>query len=70
MKTNKKLADDLVEWYSRNRNNPSKWNDNPVGKTIKNILNDSKNWKNAPRGNPRKAYEVSLVNKGKKTNDW
>lgn len=54
--SNKDVSEYLNKWFANNKSNPSRWSDNEIGKTIKKNLLLTKNWKNAPRGNPRKGY--------------
>lgn len=53
------LGHAITEWWTRNKSDPNKWNRTLVGRAIKSIAIESGNWKNAPRGNPRKAGRTS-----------
>lgn len=53
--TDKELSIELEKWFIGHLENQNKWN-RPTGKIISKYLNKTKNWKNAPRGNPKKGY--------------
>jgi hypothetical protein len=53
----------LEDWFVKNRFNKNKWNNNEVGKIIKRYIMESNNWKNAPRGNPKRGGIKSSENK-------
>ncbi len=57
----KDLAIELLKWFNNPKDNQNKWS-SPVGKIIKNQLQKTGNWKNAPRGNPRLGYQVKMEN--------
>jgi hypothetical protein len=62
---NIELAEEIKRWFLKNKTNTSRWSDNLVGKTIKNQLIATGNWKNAERGNPKRGFSVMLSNKNK-----
>lgn len=67
----KEIAAGLRAWAVKNSSNRNKWSQNSLGITIKEIVKDLGNWKNAPRGNPRKGYIKMMENKNKQLNsDW
>ncbi len=53
----KELSILIQNWFNKDISN--KWSDSAVGRTIKDNLKSLGNWKNAPRGNPRKAKRLS-----------
>ena len=53
------LALEIEKWFKNNQFNRNKWNNNEVGKVLRACLEDCGNWKNKPRGNPRKGKEAS-----------
>lgn len=54
--TNNELEIGLKQWFDDNKNSRNIWC-GPVGKLIKNNLILLGNWRNSPRGNPKKAYQ-------------
>jgi hypothetical protein len=62
---NIELAEEIKRWFLKNKTNTSRWSDNIVGKTIKNQLMATGNWKNAERGDPKRGFSVMLSNKNK-----
>ena len=56
MKGDRDLAREIAEWFERHRGDKGIWQ-KPVGRSVREALMRRGNWKNAPRGNPRKGYE-------------
>lgn len=52
------LYEQLADWFRVSSTNPKRWHRDPVGILIKEQLKLTKNWKYAPRGNPRKGYDM------------
>jgi hypothetical protein len=51
------MADNVTEWWEKNKQDKNVWNRTLIGITIREIVKKSGHWKNAARGNPRKGYE-------------
>ena len=49
------LIEEVKKWFNLQSNNKNKWCRNSFGVFLKNELNKLGNWKNAKRGNTRKA---------------
>ena len=64
------LANEIKKWFNLRAFDKNKWNRNFVGIVIKFNLKKSKNWKNAPRGNPSKGGRIAKENKLKKECNW
>lgn len=60
--SNKELADELNEWFNKNHldiiQNKNFWNEDLVGKTIKNLLESKKRWKQLPRHRHAKGWQI------------
>lgn len=54
----KELAAELNNWFKQIKIKQNFWNRNPVAQVIKENLSKIGNFKNLPRGNPRKAHET------------
>jgi hypothetical protein len=50
------LGNDLFDWFERTKGNPNRWRESYVGRVIRGNLVETGNWKNAPRGDPKKGY--------------
>lgn len=59
------LALELQKFLSKNRNNKYIWSKTKTGRILKNEINKRGNWKNAPRGDPRKGQRIMRENKEK-----
>lgn len=63
--TQAELAAALLIWFRTIPRNGNEWR-SPVGKVIKQELDKSNNWRNAPRGNPRKGLRVARERKARR----
>lgn len=61
----KELAENLDKWFTETSNSKNRWNNNPVGLLLNKRLNETGNWKNAPRGDLRKAKRAKEMNLAK-----
>ena len=57
------LARLIDRWFLATAGNPNRWSQDPVGSAIRSALQGTGNWKNAPRGNPRKGFEAQQSRK-------
>ena len=58
-----------MEWHKKQLSNREKYTSNEVGKVIRLIVENSDNWKGAPRGNPRRAYQAMRETQARQ-NGW
>ena len=57
--TNKqKLAEAIRRWGTQAAYDPNRWHRDPIGQAIRDVVSSLGNWRNAPRGNPRKGQEA------------
>lgn len=54
------VANELEKWWVGAVEDRNRWNRGFVGPAIKQIVQLAGNWKNAPRGDPRKGYQVRM----------
>lgn len=58
----KEIEIELEEWFQKNKNNPNIWNNNPIGKALKEIVSKDGHWKNRPRRIPkRNEFEINQL---------
>lgn len=60
--TDKELSIELERWFVNHIRSQNKWN-LPTGEIISKYVKITKNWRNAPRGNPSKGYAMRNKNK-------
>lgn len=51
----------LKQWFKEHADDPNRWR-TPIGRTLKDLLMLTGNWKNAPRGNPKKGFRAMQAN--------
>lgn len=51
----------LKAWFKEHGDDPNRWR-TPIGRTLKELLQITGNWKNAPRGNPKKGFRAMQAN--------
>lgn len=62
MENNNKLADDLKKHLKKHFNDKNFWSRDVIGLIIKDFCEGRGNFKNSPRGNPRKGYNKMMEN--------
>lgn len=46
------IANQIYQWYQKNKANKRKWSRMPIGKAIKTIVKENKNWKETAKWHP------------------
>ena len=65
----KELAAELSKYLTKHLNDPNFWNRTLVGKSIYSFCNKRGNFKNSPRGNPRKGALIKRENQARKNGE-
>lgn len=60
MSQDQQLAKALAAWFERHSKDPHRWR-TPVGLAVRDGVSASNNWRNAPRGDPRKGYRAMVA---------
>lgn len=60
--TEKEIEIELEKWFQKNKNNPNVWNNNPIGRVLKEIVSKDGHWKNRPRRIPKtNEFEINQL---------